>query len=363
MIEAGIFVSFGYEACMIKNIQMLRGVAALLVVICHSTMEWGPHPYLIQFWYKAGQAGVDLFFVISGFVIASVAVRDAENNAWPKSVATFTYSRAARIFPIYWVALAGASLAAWFISGSPTEGSGARLADLLTLRVANPALMVAWTLVFEMFFYQVMAAGMLVSGKWFRPVLLIGAILYALAIGIGMASGAKLSFSLSPIILEFIFGVLLFFVIDRGVKILPIPAVLVGVVWLVLAAHYIFPFGGDTTYIRPFAFGLPAVLIVYGMITIEPVWRAPGWAVLIGGASYSIYLWHGAIMHQVAKLKFAPYPSLAAGFVAIALMVLIGIASYLVFEVPMGRAAQYIKRRLFDARETAPAMKAAEQKL
>jgi hypothetical protein len=96
-----------------RNIQALRMVAALLVVIGHSgafgLIASGPfNIHLVAY------SGVDVFFVISGFIISTVATRQ-EANPW-----LFLAKRAGRIFPVYWIVLAVSVVASeWIVVGDP----------------------------------------------------------------------------------------------------------------------------------------------------------------------------------------------------------------------------------------------------
>ena len=80
----------------------MRGVAALFVVLLHSTPYWGFAP--LQRSYLA----VDLFFALSGFVIAHAYERRFENlsmNAW-----SFTVTRVIRLYPMYVIGIILGSL-------------------------------------------------------------------------------------------------------------------------------------------------------------------------------------------------------------------------------------------------------------
>lgn len=88
----------------IGNIQILRAFAASCVVFLHSTLPPGlPMPSYAKFGY--GQFGVDLFFVISGYIISSIATRDPRD---------FELKRIIRIVPFYWAATVAAFFVALF---------------------------------------------------------------------------------------------------------------------------------------------------------------------------------------------------------------------------------------------------------
>jgi exopolysaccharide production protein ExoZ len=79
-----------------QNIQVLRGIAALMVVFHHSTGQIGAIGNRVS-GYDIGFLGVDIFFVISGFVIFHTA------NRMGTSAGVFMWNRIVRIVPLYWV--------------------------------------------------------------------------------------------------------------------------------------------------------------------------------------------------------------------------------------------------------------------
>ncbi|UVK49326.1 acyltransferase family protein (plasmid) [Mesorhizobium sp. AR07] len=107
-----------------KNIQGLRAIAALMVVFSHSfwplvpmRAHWSP-----VFVGAIGPAGVDLFFVISGFVVFLSADRlgkGAESTGMLRALREFVVRRVFRIYPVYWIAFAIATLAMTWADLSP----------------------------------------------------------------------------------------------------------------------------------------------------------------------------------------------------------------------------------------------------
>src|SRR5579863_5873406 len=156
----------------IPELDGLRGTAILLVILCHyvgvaehSQLGVWPHRFLSAF--AIGWTGVDLFFVLSGFLIGGILV-DARNS--PNYFKTFYMRRVFRIFPIYylWIAIfAGVVLArTWFlhggISGSTNElmRVPVQLLFLQNYFAEMPALAwiwfgVTWSLAVEEQFYLV----------------------------------------------------------------------------------------------------------------------------------------------------------------------------------------------------------------
>src|SRR5437764_9673224 len=87
----------------IKELDGLRGIAILLVLLCHSTFELHPSSKVLSYLTSAGRltwSGVDLFFVLSGFLIGGILL-DARHSA--RYFQTFYLRRAYRILPLYGV--------------------------------------------------------------------------------------------------------------------------------------------------------------------------------------------------------------------------------------------------------------------
>ncbi|HZD90788.1 MAG TPA: acyltransferase [Pseudolabrys sp.] len=186
----------------ILGIEVCRGVAAILVILYHVSrhVDSAYKAPLLKSVLQFGHAGVDLFFVISGFIILYVHYDDVGN---PKQLARYIRRRLTRIFPTYWVALA-LTIAMMFHHGVFTA------ADLFWSAFLLPSdrpliLGIAWTLRFEILFYAMFCVTILHRGAGFA--LLAG--WFALS-GFCAASGTKIGFLpdqfQSAFVLEFLFG-------------------------------------------------------------------------------------------------------------------------------------------------------------
>jgi len=146
----------------LRSIQALRGLAALGVALLHLAglqMLEGFRETTGIFAY--GWIGVDLFFIISGFIMVWVTRRIQSN---PKTAIRFIMSRAARIYPLWWVSVSLVALFFFLVHGAPASvdvipktqawGYYARSLILWPQELA-PLLDVGWTLIHEMFFYIV----------------------------------------------------------------------------------------------------------------------------------------------------------------------------------------------------------------
>lgn len=302
----------------LHTLQALRGVACLMVFGFHLAI-WETHygisrPLLTPLlWY--GYAGVDLFFVLSGFLIAHTQAKALGN---PAELPGYLFRRAWRIYPTYWVMMAFTvvlfEVAAAFPPAPPgTEAS--RWATWLTLCPPwepNLVLPVAWTLCYEVLFY--LAFGLLVVfPRRLAPWLLCGwaVLIGAVALTTGWQSVSSLPVvrhAVNPLVWEFLLGCAVAGLVGRGATRFGGWAVVAGIVWAggwVLAcssAPMPYMFGNDPLP-RAVAFGPAAALVVYGLVAMERRGglNFPGWLRRTGDASYSIYLWHtpiGAVLHD-----------------------------------------------------------------
>lgn len=310
----------GIEAC--------RGIAAVMVVFCHAArhLDKNYDLPLLKNCFAAGQAGVDLFFVISGFIILYVHYRDIGN---PARVTHYLRRRFTRIMPTYWVALA--ITIAMGIAGRTGLPSLPQLAWSISLLPSNSDLIlgIAWTLRHEIAFYALFCvlilnrtAGIVILGLW------LGSILLATMSHFG---GNWLQGPLfSAYNLEFFFGMAVAYGLRNGTIRSPRLVLLAGIVLFAAAA-----LAEDLQYLDGVAdvsrilYGLPAALIVLGMaaagrdalVTVRPFLR------MLGGASYSIYLFQFIFIGPLWQVWLASgldrrlphaasFPLLAVGAVA-----------------------------------------------
>src|SRR5271168_1999681 len=161
----------------IRMVQALRAAACLLVVIYHARLAAGG-ANTIRSWPN-GAAGVDLFFVISGYVMVASST---ELMARPDGWRVFLARRLRRIVPLYWL-LTAAKLAVTELVPALTPHTRptwwnvcASLAFIPARDAAGfirPVLPVGWSLNFELFFYALFAVALALrlSPLWLTPVL------------------------------------------------------------------------------------------------------------------------------------------------------------------------------------------------
>ena len=336
----------------ILSIQYMRAVAALAVVLFHATDKLG-----LGHIGSIGAAGVDVFFIISGFVMWSIA-------SSRESFATgFLWSRITRIVPIYWLYTLMLVMAAiicpaifprlqiniehllfslFFIPHySPSDGD------------IHPIIAVGWTLNYEMFFYAVFSGLLFLSAHW-RFIGVLAAL--GTLVGIGalyQGSNPIVLTYANPLLLEFAGGVVLGRLYELGYmpgrkSALFIAAL--GIIGFSLSAV----FEPSHTY-RIVYWGVPAFALVAGFVIFESRRSIGSYRVLekLGDASYSIYLVHPTIIAALASIvTLRGSQAFPVSFVVISLAAatVAGLCSHLWVEAPLNAAL-----RRFGKKYTQPA--------
>ncbi|MEL6686601.1 MAG: acyltransferase [Pseudomonadota bacterium] len=294
----------------LDSLQALRAVAAILVVLFHAASIWREKmgADLFQGPWDMGWAGVDLFFVLSGFIMVWVT-RDARFIG-PKAALHFFWKRLTRIFPIWWIfcALMGAYfLFAYGIPARPPEdGAQARFWFSMALwpQSVLPVLPVGWTLTFEMAFYALFAVLIVFPSRWRLPILIGwgGFILWSWRTQSAppILPGDWGGILRSPMCLEFIFGAIAAQMVLSMRPPLPIGflAIIGGLTFMVTYGVHsnwtLAQAGGLADYPRVWIFGLPAALLILGLATyeVEAPFKFPKIMTDLGDASYTLYLLH-----------------------------------------------------------------------
>ena len=274
----------------------------------------------------AGQAGVDIFFVISGVIIA----RTAPGLSWQD----FAWKRFRRIIPFYYCVC----LLAFLIS--LRLGTAITWRDLLatlflwpaTDTMTLPLVPVAWTLCYEALFYAAVTL-ILIDKRCLLPMLGLFAAAMALR-----QQGAVFQFLGNPLILEFLFGVALAHAPPfRHAKwAIPVGAALIiaaGFSGLAPVGHALDYLRGEGAFLRVLVYGLPAAMIVWGAMQFKG--RASLWTEQ-GDASYALYLTHPAFMPMFFLIwTVIPLPTDIIILITMAACAFFGWRIHLAIEVPV----------------------------
>ena len=311
------------------SIQYLRAIAALAVVAYHAG-QWITAPVAV------GAAGVDVFFVISGFVMW-ITTDGRTVSPW-----RFLRRRAERVIPLYWTATLALAVVATLAPGvfphvTPQAWHIAR--SLLFIPHGNPEgagfplLAVGWTLDYEALFYLVFAALLLTpqAGRLTRLALALAALS-----ALGLAYPAAYTLLFNPMLMQFAAGA----AIGRLwiLRALPGPGAGAGLIALGLAllgAGHVLGVVPESL-LRPAAWGAPAALLVIGAVSLEAAGRLPRWAALarLGDASFSIYLIHHPLMALFNRI-IGPTDPLLFFALAMALSIGAGLACHCWIERPL----------------------------
>ena len=353
----------------IENIQALRGIAALAVFVAHlvgAERDYGNGATLLPMWLEMGQSGVDLFFLISGYVMVHVAATLPRGR---QIAARFLFNRAARIYPLYWIVtvsllilLAGKK----YLFGEDTPITNWVQSFLLLPSDGLPIVAVGWTLIHEMYFYLVFAGALLFTALKVQHFLLAWAVVLFAAIAAGLRDIAPWTdLVFNPLTYEFIVGCIIALLIHRGESRFALPCLITGVAVLSILvfgfSDQLFPHSLTDFGVRVLVYGPPYALILYGAVALEQQDNvtAPGWLIRMGDASYALYLVHIPVFLVVGKSLSLLGASgvlfnmaLIAAFAASAIAA--SFAAHYFIEKPALSATKRLGARLFDA----PAQKA-----
>lgn len=310
----------------LHNVQYMRAIAALLIVYVHARHQVGSYAgYLEDF----GNIGVDLFFVISGFIMVWIA-KDSDTPF------SFISKRIERIAPLYWSAtLLIASIVFLFpeLFKTAAFSIGHLVKSLLfiphyspgQIDKVGPLLHPGWTLNYEMYFYSVFALS-LFTPKRFRLATIFGTIfiLFCVSKFWSFQELAILTFWGNSIVFEFVVGALFGTLYKSGTR-------------LNKTASILFMLGSALSYFalsglpRGISNGVPAMLFFVGFLNLKL--PSAGWANKLGDSSYSLYLSHLFVMGGCRTLlptylgdgRFA---AISFVFISASLSILVGLFVY-----------------------------------
>lgn len=352
---------------MLYNLQALRLFAALAVMLFHFVA----HMEVIG-WAGAGQwlagmgyAGVDVFFVISGYVIW-LSTQSLRGHGL---AIEFAYRRLCRIFSGYWPYLGLMALVAWFFHPEILHRTEIlRSILLLYTPIPERLLPVAWTLTYELYFYGWFALLIGLSNRWrifalwLMAAWVLAVQLYALLIA-GIyhpesyrTAGAFYRFYFSPFLLEFIAGALLAAYSHRLPKWAPVWPLLGAALLLMLAAWVQYSWleaslaPGYNRIYRVILFGGASVLLLWALIAFEQCgWRPFGrMSLAMGDISYSLYLSHTIFLlaFEASGLRavWTRHASIESAFLVLAVWVIFYSAlHYYAIERPLYRSSRRVR--------------------
>ncbi|SON55552.1 O-acetyltransferase OatA [Hartmannibacter diazotrophicus] len=329
------------------SIQILRGIAALSVFFYHlnEPQQWIGRS--ASSFFDSGQAGVDIFFVISGFVIFTSTERRSYTPY------NFIKDRIIRIAPMYYIFTITYLIAKYMTNTGPfTYQITDFIYSFLFIPYTNsingqpvPILGVGWTLNYEVMFYAIFSVSLLIKNIETR-IIIVSLSFFALIAGRFLLTPTD-AFALrvtSPILLEFLAGIVLAYAFNKR-RIITAPQGLMAISASLLTFGLAYESLSDLP--RTLGYGVPAILLVLGFIACEKHLAKPAFAPLrlVGDASYSIYLTHvivilcaTSILSRHDSMSFSDKASITI------ITILIGWACYRFIEAPLLRAMRSIIR-------------------
>jgi exopolysaccharide production protein ExoZ len=288
------------------SLQVLRFVAATLVVLAHVSerldgfaARYNVDIYFVNF---SGRLGVEIFFIISGFIMGFISI---EKFGAKKAPLTFITERAMRIVPMYWICLA---FMLFWDQIATTIGSAtlpphyfinavksfAFIPYLNEVGSHRPIVGAGWTLNYEMLFYALFAASLFFARRIGIPLLAIMFIVLS-SLHYLIDLGTIMLIWTNPIILLFLVGFLLAIVRSKMSNLTKLPGQSLVCLLPILAYTAIWPDGGAPPMAGPiFACICVATCVLFRGGSGKS--RIANIAAHLGDASYSLYLTHGFVL-------------------------------------------------------------------
>ena len=287
----------------IQSVQIMRGIASLLVLLLHISTKGSQYGNGALKGFSTGGSGVDLFFIISGYIMC-VSTADRHLNFYQ-----FMLLRVKRIFPLYWL-ITTMALVIYLYNPKLINTSGGETSIWASYalfpngkRFLNDN---GWTLSYEFLFYFIFASFI---NKGTYKAMEASSIILLVLVGIGLCfeyNGVLFNFSTNILYLEFVFGMGCFYLFDKKKARLDgkygIALCLVGA--LLLALEYFFEIP-DQEKGRGFFWAIPMLSIFIGLLSLEDHIRQSTSVVRnlllqIGNSSYSLYLIHPFVLSGTA---------------------------------------------------------------
>lgn len=341
------------------GLQVLRAFAALMVVFFHCMVQvverhgtHGPYPKL-----EFGNAGVDIFFVVSGFIMVVVARsrKSKSVNGAPARVFGFWRDRFVRVVPIYWFWTSLFTLVLIVLasgSGDSVPTWGHLIKSYLFIpefhtdpKFANfvwPVLIPGWTLNYEIFFYAVFGLCLLFANLAMTVTVFTSVILTLVGFGLWYQPTSAIGQVYTHLLLlEFVAGVAI------GVWVTKFKAAGFRVSLAMIVAAIALLAASDVTQLaalhRVLKYGIPAVLLVLGVVGAESLFAKQRFLALLGSASYSIYLTHPFTVAAAGLVWGKLQPELSVFGEILAVVSILGISAgvgvfaYFFLEQPVTR--------------------------
>lgn len=306
---------------MINNLQVLRAFAAILVIIFHTigvAKVFGYNTSIFTSVPSFGSFGVDIFFVISGFIISHV------QYSRPKSPLLFLKNRLKRIVPLYWTLTIAVTIIFYFFSlkFNLQQSITSLLFISSNFHYDYPTLAPGWTLEYEMLFYLIFAGA--ITAHKYSINIIVSVMIIALVL-------LKL---VEPIVLEFVFGMIAsYFYRNNIFKESKFILLSLSVLW------YLIGFYVEFGEMRVLSFGFPAALLVLSCCYFNQIKSTL--FLSLGNSSYSIYLIQAFTLPLYFEtIKWSGITGINADIVILACSIFTvssGVCLYYLYEKPVSK--------------------------
>ena len=331
---------------MVLSVQYLRGIAALMVLLEHVGLKSAQYSTNSLSGWHMGGAGVDLFFLISGFIMCHTGESKHQQRG---AAGQFLWRRVLRIIPLYWLVTC-AALVIFIIAPEKINSQGGETGILASyfLLPTDQLYLVSngWTLRYEFLFYLIFMLGLFFS-KNFGRLFVAGLIITMVSMGQWLApSSAPGRFISDPLLLEFIGGMLLYVAYSHYQHLRP-PRIILSAIFIGLALGGLLAVNqGIRSGIRIVDFGTPMIFLMAGALCLEPILkkRTIGFLKMLGDSSFAMYLVHPFVLAGGAMVLNKLNLNMMMGgtvFIA-ALLVLSILAGYLVYEIVEKNIGRYL---------------------
>ena len=339
----------------LDNIQALRGIAAFSVMLAHlfQIEKKYSSAALLPEAFNFGMAGVDLFFLISGFIMIYISQK---LGAGLTTARDFLFARITRIYPLYWI-ISIALVFLYFIQPDMVFGNAQDpnlvKSFFLWPDTALPLLNLGWTLIHEIGFYLTFAVLLCLPSR-LRP---LGLLLWGGLVGLGIWQGWNLigpvaDLFFHPLTYEFLIGAGIGYLFLYRGKISAWACILLGTVSAIFAlalwngpAFQLF----ENDWARVLSLSIPLGLILVGAVYFERQTKtAPHWLIKLGDWSYSLYLTHVLSLSLIGRIWdwFAPtgvVSNLIMLIVMLLFAILIASLTYKQIEQPLLKACRNLR--------------------
>lgn len=331
---------------MLYSVQFLRGFAALLVIMTHIANKEVQNGLSTRYWFNMGGTGVDLFFIISGFIMC-YTTHDKKI-----SCLRFLKLRIWRVIPLYWLLTTIALILYLMPFKVFYDKVTIRVLDsYLLLPIGNKYLVgTGWTLSYEFYFYFIFALFLLFSFKSYaRYIYILFTICILTFLGwMNIYTSSLGVFLCNYWLIEFALGIIAF-ILFKHIK---IPALFCFVLILcglpILVYQNFNDFMLNNPY-RVFCIGFSMFLIFNGFLHMENLFQQPRNFLFIfferlGNSSYSLYLSHPFMLVIASFVCMRLHLTFSIVFVFFLLLtsILFGFFVYYFIEKPM---LKWIKNR------------------